>query len=269
MKNILILKLLLFYSILSFSQDSLQIIQNKPISLPQNISVDRYFNFYLADKMGQIKKHDALLNYLLNYSPAKPVSITQLEAWNTVKIFLFSRDFQQNTFFDRFLGSPTDFEFSDSYLEYARIACPSADNNIWAIDESDFSLKKVDCQFNKLIVTTPLDLLLKGNEYDIQFMREYQNNLFVVDKNTGILQFDNFGNYKRKFEVQGIDFIGFIDEWLYYYKDNKIQFIHLYKPENKEVLVPVSLNISKVIVSEEYYYLFAKENTYLCKLLSK
>jgi hypothetical protein len=181
-----------------------------------------------------------------------------LEAWNTIKIFVFYRDFQEYVFLERFLGPMPNSDLNEEQIGFARLATLAADYNLWVIDETDFTLKKYDRQFNKVLYKTALDLLLDVREYDITFLREYQNNLFIADRNSGILVFDAFGSYKKKIGFKGVDFFSFHEDEMYYLQRDTLHFFHLYLFTTREIPLP-NKNYSRVFVFNRKLYALKPE----------
>ena len=66
-------------------------------------------------------------------------------------------------------------------------------------------------------------------------MKEYQNLLFIVDEVTGIMVFDNLGNYLRSIEVSGITQLGFFRNEVYFLKNQKLNFIDIYNQESRAI----------------------------------
>lgn len=260
----LILFVFIACSIVTYAQE-LTVLNTISIKEPEKISVDRYYNIYYSDKKENIQKYDKLGNFLLSYSPPKPGEISLIEAWNSIRIFVFYKDFQEFVLLDRFLAPQPIYKIDQNLIGFARMATISADNQLWVIDDDDFSLKKYDLDNQKLSLKTPLELILKAKDYHINFIREYQNLVYVNDRNSGILVFDNMGNYKKKIEITQIETFGFINDELYYLKDNKIMFYNLYNFEERSINLPPAYNVTKVIVSPENIYLFSATNLLICK----
>lgn len=240
-------------------QDTLTLLFHIPAAGLEKASQDRYGHLYISDKKGNIHKYDSTGKFLLNYSPQKLGNVTLLEAWNTIKIFVFYRDFQEYAVLDRFLGPSINTPLNQDQIGYARQATLASDYNVWVVDETDFSLKKYDRQFEKVLNKTALDLLLDPKEYDINFMREYQNALYVNDRNTGLLVFDAFGSYKKKIAFKGIDFFSFLDDELYYLKGDTVRFFHLYLFSTHELLLPPRQQYSRVFLFNQKLYAIKPE----------
>lgn len=227
-----------------------------PIKEVTNVSADRYGNLYLCDKQYNITKYSADGKKEETYSPQKFAEITSFEAWSSINLMLFYKDYQEFILLDRFLTEKGSKSFNPDLVGFARVATLSYDNNIWLIDDQDFSLKKYDIKFNALLVNNPLDLILNPDTYQIVSIREYQNNIYANDVNSGILVFDNLGNYKKKIPIQGVSNISFYKDELYFIAGDSIHFEGLYLPTKRKESIPEGLKVEKVLLTDKGYYYF-------------
>jgi hypothetical protein len=216
---------------------------------PDKISVDRYGNLYVSDLKGNIQRFDKNGKKESVYSPQKIAKISLVEAWNTVKIFVFYKDLQEYVLLDRFMAGTPNIKFDMNSVGFARCATFSTDNSIWLVDDVDFSLKRVDINTQKVLTSNPLQLVLPNQDYEISFMREYQNMLFVVDKLSGVLVFDNLGNFKKKLRISNLDFISFNGNSMYFIQDNQLVLFDLYTAEESKYALPIE-KVSAAILFE-------------------
>lgn len=228
-------------------------------------AADRYGNIYICDKQYNITKYSPEGQQEEIYSPQRFAEITSFEAWSSINLLLFYKDYQEYVLLDRFLTAKGSATFNPDVVGFARVATLSYDNNIWLIDDQDFSLKKYDIKYSALLVNNPLDLVLNPETYDIASLREYQNNLYANDKNSGILVFDNLGNYKKTIPAKGIEKMGFYKEELYYLAGDTIHFHGLYLPTERKEPLPESLAINHVLLTDNAYYFFEKNKMHIRK----
>ena len=221
------------------------------------ISFDRRGQIYLSDQKGNIYQYNPLGIDQVNYSPPRQGKLSILEAWNTQQIFAFYQDFQNYQLFDRFLVPTTDQRKRIPPAGFINVANLSADQNIWLVDDSDFSLKKFEINSGEFSIITPLNLMADLENYQFTFLREYQNRLFLVDKNSGILIFDNLGNYKQKIEAGGIDWIAFEKDEIQYLEGNTLSIQNLYTLEKKSFFLPQKA--SKAFIFNQKGYLVDNE----------
>lgn len=221
---------------------------------PVLASTDRDGNIYLVDKNEDIHKIDKHGKQLLVYSPQKMAETTLFEAWNSISMIIYYKDFQEYVFLDRFLTFKSSGDVDNELIGFARVMTLASDNNLWAIDDTDFSLKKYDLTFKNLKVTTPLELILDPQDYDIVFAREYHNNLYVLDRKNGILVFDNLGSYKKTIGLKGVEHISFYNDKMYFADTNKLVLYDLYENELKEYQINGMTNHDPVIINSGKVY---------------
>jgi hypothetical protein len=253
---VILLCFLMIISLKSWAADWVKIKTVKLSSPIMTISLDRYNMFYIADDDGNIYKYDTTGTLQLTYSPPKKADVTLLEAWRNVNIFVFYRSFQEFVLLDRFLSPTPNTKLEYTEVGFARLATYSYDNNLWLIDETDFTLKKYNLSNDKVELTTSLDLLLDPSVYDMNFIQEYQNLVFINDKNSGIIIFDNMGNYKTKIPIKGLPRIGFYNDEIYFQEGDKIRFINMYTYIERTENIPEKGNFQYILYTENLLYIF-------------
>ncbi|MBC6610540.1 hypothetical protein H8B15_06380 [Hymenobacter sp. BT507] len=222
-------------------------------------SLDRRGTLYVVDRQNNIVQLGAEGQVLNTYSPALPGHIAQLEAWNTTKILAFYDDRQQLLLLDRFLAPLTQVRTADFLDGTIRAATIAPDERLWLFDESNIALEQFDLAQQRPTITTPMDLLVGRSKPDFRFLRQYQNNVYLVDRVGGILVFDNLGNYRKKLPFSGLSYVGFLGDELYYVADNALHFFHLYNFTDRALPLPTA-DVQQVLVSEQYaYVLLPKE----------
>ncbi len=232
--------LLIFFCESSLLAQQLVEINKTRIEKPLAISVDKKAALFIADQQGNINKYDSLGNLELNFSPQRIREADGLEAWLTLRIFVFYQDFQEYTLLDRFLNPKADeaYRFNSPQIGFVQAASLAADNDIWLFDNTDFSLKKYNPQTENISVNTALDLLLNPRRYEINFIREYQNLLMVNDPNSGILIFDNLGNYKKTLPYLHLKYIGVLANEICVLKEQKLELFDLYSSAIRSIQLP-------------------------------
>lgn len=241
--NLLILILLSFYFILPTpkvaGQDT-QVLFSVDLKKVEKVSLDRFFNFYITDAKGTIYQYSAEGTLLNRFSPPKPGSVALLEAWQGVKIFSFYQDFQQIQFLDRFLAPIQNLDLEFPELGFVRLATLSNDNNVWLLDDSDFSLKKYHIQNQKITINNPLNLQVGEMYLDLTHLREFQNLLFISDAKNGIHIFDNMGNYLKTLPSTGTTYFNFYNDEIYFIEANMISFYNIYNFKKRSFPLPNS-----------------------------
>ena len=250
-----LLILLLFPIFLS--AQTLQLKQTLPVNKPGAVSLDRLFNIYFSDQKNNIYQVSPDGKLVRTYSPPTQAHVALLEAWNLVRILAFYDDRQQITLLDRFLTPLASTRLSEIVNGNIRLATLASNDQIWLLNESDFSLVKVDVQRPEALSRTQLNQILPDARTDFRFMREYQNNLYLIDRLAGIYIFDNLGTYKKKIPVTGLTFLGFKGDEAYYLKNDQLTFFNLYTLEERQIALPPAPHYNQVLVGNNTVYLFS------------
>lgn len=207
-----------------------------PISHPVAAAIDRLNNIYIADNKGNLNQYSRG-ELVQSFSPQKQGDITLVEAWNPLKIFIYYADFQEFLLLDRFLTGSQRYEIPPP-IRFSGLSTFSNDNNLWVIDDIDFGLKKYNLNFNAYTVNTPFDLILDQEKYNISFIREYQNLVFISDKSSGIFVFDNLGNYLRQITAPAVEHFSFYGENLHYLANRQLISINIYHHDRTALNLP-------------------------------
>lgn len=227
------------------------------------VSSDPYGFIYLSDHAGNIYKLDSVGKQFVMASPPRRGQITSIEASRNVNIFVFYSEYQVYYYYDRFLMQSQSLTFSNSAIGFARIATPSLDQNVWVVDDQDFSLKKYNSTYLTVDINTPLDLIIDPEVYDMNFMREYQNLLFINDANSGVLIFDNMGNYKTRIPVKGLKYISFSGEDLVYIKDGSLYLINIYTYKERKYTNDLFQGATTAILTNNRLHVINKDTLFI------
>lgn len=262
-KNQLSYNLLKLFSFLlfvfpGFSYAQSNYILEKKISLKSvtAAAIDQKKHIYAADSEGNIIQYDSLGKRLLVYSPDKIGTVTAMATSQTMRLFAFYRDFQEYVMLNRFLDQTSRQKFESEDIGFVRLATLASDNNLWVFDENDISIKKYNPQLNKVIAKVALDLMFGQKRQEVIYLKEYQNLLYLVDKNSGIWVFDNLGNFKKKMihsDIQGFTVAG---KFMYIIQAQKIKQLSLYDGTQSEKLVTVGGKPLKIDRQVQVAFLF-------------
>ena len=226
---------------------------------PGAASLDRRGALYVADADNNLRQYGPEGLPLNTYAPAQPGHVAQVEAWNVTTTLVFNDDRQQLVLLDRFLSLISEVRLADYLDGTVRVATLAPDNFIWLLDESSLVLREFDPNTLRLVQSTPLDLIIGRSRPDFRFIRQYQNNTYLVDRSTGVYVFDNLGNYKKKLPFPGLGTVGFRGDEMYFLEAGAIRFFHLYNLTERRVALPAGLDpgaVRQVLVGETYAYIF-------------
>lgn len=235
------------------------------LAQPGPASLDRRGNLYVTDNQNNLHQFGPDGQELNVFSPALPGHTAQVEAWNTAKVLVFYDDRQQVVLLDRFLAPITEARWQDYLDGQVRVMTLAPDDRYWLLNESDLTLRQFDTSQKRFTITTPLDLLIGRTRPDFRFLREYQNNLYLVDRSSGVYVFDNLGNYRKKLPFAGLNYVGFRNDELYYLAPEGLRFFHLYKLTERTLALPLT-EVQQVLVGEQYIYLLTKAGVQVYKI---
>jgi len=230
---------------------------------PGAASLDRRGTLYLADQDNNLRQLSRDGQPLNTYSPAQPGHIAVIEAWNQNSLLVFYDDRQQVLLLDRFLAPLSEIRLADYIDGTVRTATLAPDGLLWLLDESALTLREFDPQALRVVQSTPLDLIIGHSRPDFRFLRQYQNNVYLVDHTSGIFVFDNLGNYRKKLPFTGLDFITFRGDELVYLAQGRLHFFHLYNLTERTQALPPGLDattVRQVLLSDQSaYFVTAQE----------
>jgi hypothetical protein len=234
---------------------------------PGAASLDRRGALYVADADNNLRQFGAEGLPLNTYAPPMPGHVAQVEAWNVTSTLLFYDDRQELVLLDRFLSPLSSVRLSEYLDGTVRVATLAPDNQIWLLDESSLVLREFDPNTLRLVQSTPLDLIIGRTKPDFRFIRQYQNNIYLLDRSTGIYVFDNLGNYKKKLPFTGLTTVGFRGDELYYLSEGKLHFFHLYNLTERTLPLPVPADaVRQVLVGEGFAYVFTPQGVLVYQL---
>lgn len=203
-----------------------------PLSGVEVASVDRLGNFYFVLANGKMQQYDTN-GSLLNETENTILPLTLLEPWNPLKVFLYSSKKNEYTYLDHHLEIIEKKKLDPSLSITPQLVCPDIDaNKVWILDAADFSLKKVNLKTNQIELDTPIPDEWTGNSQFV-FMREYQNRIFLLDKNKGILMLNNLGKEITSINVKGLSFFNFLGQELCYRAGNEMMLLDLLTGETR------------------------------------
>lgn len=236
---------------------------------PGPASLDRRGTLYLADRDNNLRQLGRDGQPLNTYSPTQPGHVALIEAWNQNSLLAFYDDRQQVLLLDRFLAPLAEIRLADYFDGTVRTATLAPDGLLWLLDESALTLREFDPQALRVVQSTPLDLIIGRSRPDFRFLRQYQNNLYLVDHTSGIFVFDNLGNYRKKLPFTGLSFIAFRGDELAYLAGGQLHFFHLYNLSERTLPLPAGLDattIRQVLFDEQLAYFITPQGVSIYQL---
>ncbi len=231
--------------------------QNKQIVIetPADIvwaGVDRPGDLFLVLKTGEVQKFSKAGKKIGSHG--FKVSPTLFEPMDGVQSFFYFRDDKLFGNLSSDLESVTQHPVDPAFAITPWLVCPTL-HELWILDSIDFSIKKTKMNSATISLEAALKHLPNKRITDYIYMREYQNYLFLLDKNEGIHMFNSLGTYVKTMGEKDIISFGFLGEEIYYTKDNTLLLIDLYTNEKRTL--PLSVVCRSALVTDDTLYAVA------------
>jgi hypothetical protein len=252
------IQVIALFFLLSFqlqSQSPLKKIKEFKSPEVTQVSVDRLGNFFLIAKNGKIKKYDPDGKIIASLKNNKSSFV---EPWYHPAIFSYSKKQQTYTIYGRHFESERTASLDPAWAIEPTLVCPSNDNKLWLFDQADASLKKINPSSGEVLIEFNIDTTQFATKPDFTYLREYQNMIFLLDKNSGISIFNNIGKQINKIDKKGILHFNFFGEELYYLDNDSIKLFDLYTEETRELKIEGENKFA--IVTDERIILITKKN---------
>lgn len=192
--------------------------------------VDRPGDLYILHTDNKVSKFDTLGMPVADMGFEKTPTV--FEPRDGARLFIYFADVKQGAFFSE--GTSQGFFIYDYFAMEPVFATSCGDNQVWIVDKGDWSIKKLDPKAGKIVAEATIDRAQFQDEPKIMAVREYQNFLFVLDKNMGIIVFNAIGKQIKKIEGEDIPYFNFLGEELYYRKGDKLIFYDLFDGSTRE-----------------------------------
>lgn len=230
-------------------------------------SVDRLGNFYFLLPSGSLQKYDHNGN-LLDEATQGVVPLTLIEPWNPLKVFTYSYTNSVIKHWDHHLTLMDEMALEPALAITPRLVCPANEvNKAWILDIADFTIKKVNLITNQIEIDAPLPADWTGERAEFVFMREYQNRIFLLNKNKGILMLNMLGKLIATIEVQGLDFFNFMGEELCYRNGNSIMLFDLFTGDTRKAAdISNFPKVVKSVITDERLVLVSQEKVEIFQL---
>lgn len=215
-------------------------------------SIDATGNIYVAQEGGSISKYSNNFDSLMTYSPTQVGNVRLLEAGGGLRIFAFYDFYQEYLLLNRFLTQPVLTKLSDSSLDFVEIATQSLDNNLWLVENTGFRLIKFNISTHKIELEISLSSIMDTSSNSLTYLREYQNQVFLIDEHSGIYLFDNLGNFTRKIPAKTSK-CSFYGDNIFYVENNKVVQLNMYTAE-KVIKILSNSKVKGVLASKNHLY---------------
>jgi len=221
------------------------------------INVDNLGNLYIVND-NKLIKLDNNGNVLYNYESPIDGDITLADVTNSMKILLFYKDFARIKYLDNTLSVKGNYiALQDLSLDLCSMACSSYQNSVWIFDPISYQLYRIN-EYLQITQSSGNIIQLTGHTINPTFMAEYDNALYVSDKDKGIIIFDLYGGYIKTLPFKNINNFQFYDNKLIYNCGDTLKSLDL-KQNNFSQIVLADKQCLSVKVGLKRLFVMNKE----------
>lgn len=221
--------------------------------------VDALGNIYLI-KQSKLIKLNSQGEKLHEYSNPMFGDISLVDVSDPLRLLVFYRESNQIEFLNSALAEIASPIVFDEYGIYsAQVVCGSALNRIWLFDSENRQLVQYDKNMGVVQKSPAIDQIIEGDCIpDILF--EKQNQVFLNCPGYGVLVFDQFGSFSKKFPTKAIKSF-WVEGGDYYYQVGA-EFFKYSRVQLIEEKIPIPPSKSTKLIkwrSGKLYILSEKE----------
>ena len=249
--------ILLIVCVLNTSGQELKLIAKVPTDAAL-LRVDNFGKLYLVSQ-NEISLLDPAGKFIVRNSNKLYGNISDLDASNGLELLLFFKDLSQVIFLDNQLAEKgKKLSLEEIGFDQVTLACTSQGMGVWLFDQTRFELTRVD-QNGKFTSKSGNLMQVLGFAPQPNFMREYNNWVYLNDPKRGILVFDNFGAYYKTILIKNVDYFQIKEHHIFHTKDQyyisfdtkELKFDTLFKFEKENKSVVITKNQLNILNDKE------------------
>ncbi len=225
------------------------------------VSLDNRGRIFYSDTKGNVFKLGEAGEVRSRYSPPIQGRLNQLDAFQTMILFLFSADLQQVTLLDSHLAPIQNIPFQDEDIGLVKAAALGNNHVFWLFDEVDLSLKKYDYRSGQILQVQSLVPLVGDNTIEVIEILERKNLVLMNIKDRGLFVFDNQGNFIRKHDVLLPQPLAVHDGLVYFVQNDALHRLNIYSGEENVSALP-DVRGDRVAVSAQRLVIYSSDSLF-------
>jgi hypothetical protein len=198
--------------------------------------VDRPGDLFLILKTGEVQKFNNQGQLLGTHGFRTPPAA--LDPMDGVQSFYYLQEENLHGNLSADLSTASQHPLDPAFAISPWLVCPSL-HELWILDSADHSIKKTNLNTTAIAFETTLKYAPNKSIQDYRYMREYQNYLFLLDKNEGIHLFNTVGKFIRTIGEKNLECFGFLGEEVYYSRGNTLILVDIISDEKRTLPLPV------------------------------
>lgn len=214
--------------------------------------VDKLGQSYIVNEVEELVKYDAKGEKLFTYFDRTFGKISYIDVTNPFQIAVFYADFQTIVWLDRTLNPMSSVDFSRFGFFQIEVFGVSSDNHLWIYDNASFQIKKINTQGE--IMVESVELNNRFPNLKPSSIVEKNSRIYLNNPETGILVFDNFGQFIETLPIPNLTNFQLINNQLFYKKNKKLYRFQFKTLTHQEIKLP--------FVIEETEQIFIQKNNW-------
>ncbi|TCZ71016.1 hypothetical protein [Flaviaesturariibacter aridisoli] len=179
-----------------------------------DFAVDGLENLYVVTPTGLLKKYGPAGDSVAVFNNVRRFGrLYSLDVSNPLRPLLFYKDFSTVVLLDRLLSQKAVLDLRRARIAQATAAATSYDNNIWIFDAVEAKLRKLD-ESGRLLMETPDFRQLFSFDFVPEKIVDGDKAVYLFDPRAGVLVFDYYGTYQRRYPVESWALLGVLDRQL-------------------------------------------------------
>lgn len=223
------------------------------------MTTDRLGNLYLVDK-NFIHLYNSNGDSITSFNSRRFGEISSVDATDPYKILVFFSDYNLILYLDNYLSlNGEELDLQEKDYDQVSLACQSRTVGLWIFDPLRQKAIHLNANFEADKETVNLYQWF-GKRINPNFMFEYENQLYIVEKESGIYQFDHFGTFKKTIPITELTSIQMNDGNISFFKEGKYcMYVERdFKESCKAISHPKAKNVR---IEKNRVYLFSPEET--------
>lgn len=213
-------------------------------------AVDRPGDLYIGLHAGIIQKYSV---DGLHLASTKNSSLpTLFDPRDGARLFSYRKESESYQFLNPLLEEVSSTKVDQALAIAPYLVCTFGDQALAILDSADWSIKRTNIKTSIVYTEASIQSLI-SEKTKITFMREYQNFIFLLDQNKGILVLNSLGKLIKTIEAKGLVYFNFLGEELYYLADGQLKFIDLFTAEERSLALPEPSEVA--LLTDERLYL--------------
>jgi len=210
----------IFLLLLSENNSGHKTIATIPVSGHKTILTDNLNNFYLLTQ-GTLTKYSPFGKKVVSFSDGSLGNITSADVTNPYRLILYYNNFNQILFLDDAMTILAEPVLLDNYKLFSvRAVSYSPDDGFFIFDEDTYTIKHFNESRKEDFESASLYSYLKTHTDSIHlFFRT--NRLFLFQPETGLLVFDETGNFIMPVKLSGNPRNITVGQTALFYKNNE------------------------------------------------